>query len=507
MNKQSFFLSPFILLLINHSYAAILTNNIQGVGPEAYKSPVYVCIQNASGSVTLTLSPNQSGDANQASGNLYYAGGSVRLNGCSTDNDYLGYLGLSIGDQNPKPSIASYTPPQGVHIVYENQKIDSTGLLTGNIAYTPIQPNFEFKSPSGPLKNWLFAGVNLSGLEFGKLISPFAIPNLSKEDANQATSDLYETQEFVNAGMNTIRVPLSWSYLQWNSPGQPSINPVYYDNYVKPLLETLTSAKIYTIIDLHAYMRYSTYGQQYSGCGQDGPCPDGTLVLDPNLYRSVWSQLWELMRQDPKIDTAYIMLDLMNEPVDVPDDSVFTIQADLIKMLRSNHFDGYILVEGNAWSGLHAWTTNHWTSAGGVAYSNATLFSRKNFNAAGITDLSKVLINVHQYLDSDYSGTHADCLQDLKTKGENGFNLDAFVDYLKENQLQAIVTEFGVGQNATSCTPALTQFMDYLKSNTAQNSNYGFVGWTIWSSGHGWGGYNLRVQPNDYRMKVLKNYL
>lgn len=505
MKKVIFFYS--IIFLTSDTYAAILTNNIEGLGPESFKPPVYVCVQNSSGTVTLPLSPNQSGDANQASGNIYYAGGSIRFNGCSTDNDYLGYLGISIGDKNPQPSIASYSPPQGVHIAYENQKIDTSGHLTGNIAYTPIQPNFALSSPSGTLKNWSFVGVNLSGLEFGKLISPFVIPNLSKEDANATTSDLNETQGFIHAGMNTIRVPLSWSYLQWDGPEQPSINKAYYDNYVKPLLETLTSAKIYTIVDLHAYMRYSTYGQQYSGCGQEGPCPDGTLVLDMNAYRSVWGQLWELMRQDPKINTAYLMLDLMNEPVDVPDDSVFTIQAELIKMLRGNHFNGYILVEGNAWSGLHSWITHSWTSSTGDQYSNATLFSRKNFNHAGITDLSKILINVHQYLDSDYSGTHQDCLQNLKTTGVDGFNLDAFIKYLKENQLQAMVTEFGVGQNAASCTPALTQFMDYLKSNASGSNNYGFVGWTIWSSGHGWGNYNLRVQPNDYRMGVLKNYL
>jgi len=64
------------------------------------------------------------------------------------------------------------------------------------------------------------------------------------------------------------------------------------------------------------------------------------------------------------------------------------------------------LFEGNSWSGLHSWITEHWTGTDGKTYSNATLFTRDNFKKAGITDLSKILINVHQYLDSDYSGTH-----------------------------------------------------------------------------------------------------
>lgn len=503
MRYISFYGSMLVLASAN---AANVTNGIQGLGPTSgIKPSVYVCFQNSSGVVTMPLSPDQSGDANSASGDANYAGATIRFNGCTSNDDYLGYIGLIIGGQKA-PVIANYIPPQGVHIAYENPKIDDSGRLTGNIAFTQIQPNFDFTTAPSSLKNWSFAGINLSGLEFGKLISPFVIPNLSQADASTSVSDLEDTKSFIQAGMNTVRVPVSWDYLQWDSPGQSTINSAYYDNYVKPLLETLTSAKIYTIVDLHAYMRYSTYGQQYSGCGSDGACPDGEMVLDVNAYRAVWGQLWSLIKQDPKIKAEYIMIDLMNEPVDVPGDSVFTIQTNLIKMLRENQFNGYILVEGNAWSGLHSWTTTTWTDSSGNKYSNATLFTRKNFADAGITDLSKILINAHQYLDSDYSGTHQDCLQDLQTTGESGFNLDAFVAYLKENELQAIVTEFGTGSDATSCTPALKKFMDYLQTNSASGKAYGFAGWTIWSTGHGWGGYQLRMKPNDYRMTVLKNY-
>lgn len=486
-------------------FAANLTNNVMGVGPKGAVKP-YLCVQNQGGTVTLALAPGQSGDANRASGNQYYAGATLRFGGCTPADSYLGYVGFSLND-NGNNSIASYDPPQGVHISFVNRAINSAGAVTGAIEYTPIDANFNL-TEAKPTKNWQFAGINLSGLEFSKTIDPFVIPNLSLADSSIPNSDLSDTQAFIQAGANTVRVPLSWGFLQLDGPGEGTINLAYYNNYVRPLLQTLTHAKVNTIVDLHAYMRYSRFGQQYSGCsGLGGPCPDGTLITDINAYKSIWGQLAKLMQNDPQIDKNYLLIDLMNEPVDVPDDKVFTIQATLIKMLQAQNFNGYLLVEGNSWSGLHSWSTYQWQGSDGQTYSNATLFTRDNFNQQGITDLSKVLINVHQYLDSDYSGTHDDCLQDLTTTGPNGFNLNAFVDYLTSNKLKAVVTEFGTGRNATSCRAPLTQFMQYLQDNSAKDKDSGFAGWTIWATGHGWGDYNLRVQPNSYHMDVLREVL
>ncbi|CDZ78902.1 Endoglucanase precursor [Legionella massiliensis] len=497
-------LTALVALLPGITFAANMTNGITSVGPKGAVD-TYICIQNSGGTVTLPLAPGQSGDANKASGNLNYAGATIRFGGCSSNNSYLGYVGFSISDSGNN-SISSYSPPEGVHVTFANRAIDSTGKVTGAIEYTPIAYNPDL-TPANPAKNWEFAGINLSGLEFGKVIDPVVIPNLSQEDSSGNYSDLKDTQAFIQAGVNTVRVPISWGYLQLDGAGKGSLNMAYYNNYLKPLLQTLTHAKVNTIVDLHAYMRYSEFGKQYSGCGPDGACPDGTLITDVNAYKSVWGQLATLMQNDSSIDKKYLMIDLMNEPVGVPDDKVFTIQAALVKMLQDQKFGGYILVEGNSWTGLHSWTTYQWTGSDGQTYSNATLFTRDNFNKQGVTDLSKVLINVHQYLDSDYSGTHDDCQQDLTTTGPNGFNLNQFVDYLETNKLKAIVTEFGTGRNAASCKAPLTQFMKYLQDNSANGKDYGFVGWTIWSTGHGWGDYNLRVKPTSYQMDVLKDFL
>jgi len=501
-------LSVIPILVTGLVHAGNITNSIQGVGPKNNPVSPYFCIQDANGTVTYALAPGASVDANQSSGNKYYVGGTLRFGGCSTDNTYLGYLALNVNDQGNN-KFSAYTPPEGVHIAYVNPTIDARGVLAGKIQYTAINSNFNLlSSPPKQNADWNFVGINLSGLEFSKMIDPVVVPNLSAEDASGKYSDLKETQIFLQSGMNTIRVPVSWGYLQLDGPGVGEINLEYYNSYVKPLLETLSSAEVYTIVDLHAYMRYSVFGKEYSGCGMDGKCPDGTLVLNAKAYQDVWSKLYKLMKEDPKINMNYIMLDLVNEPVDVPGDLVFTIQADVIKTLREQGFQGYILVEGNAWSGLHSWLSKTWKSQDGTTtYSNATLFTRENFAKAGIHDLSKILINAHQYLDSDYSGTHDQCVTDLNTTGPDGYNLMSFVEYLQKNKLKAIVTELGAGRDSASCSVALGKFLNYLKDNSDKNKDYGFVGWTIWSAGHGWGNYNLRVTPGSYQMTVMKNYL
>lgn len=502
-----------ITILVSLAYvevgmAANVTNNITGVGPKDNLVSPYFCIQDVNGQVTYALAPGKTVNANQYSGNPYYVGGALRFGGCTTNDSYLGYLGLTVNELHQN-KVSTYSPPQGVHVVFADPNIDGNGSLTGKIQYTPIAANENLLNEA-PRQNaiWDFVGFNLSGLEFSKMIDPVVIPNLSVEDASGSFSDLAETKALLSSGMNTVRVPLSWGYLQLEGPGKGEINLNYYDAYVKPLLQTLTKAKVMTIVDLHAYMRYSIFGKEYSGCGADGKCPDGTLVLDTKAYQDIWGKLYTLIKNDPKIDMNYIMLDLVNEPVDVPNDLVFTIQAEIIKHLRQLGFKGYILVEGNVWSGLHSWTTAKWQSTDGkTTYTNATLFTRENFVKAGITDLSRIVINVHQYFDSNFSGTQNMCVTDLSTQGEGGYNLNKFRDYLQQERLKAMVTEMGTGKDQASCSVALTKFLNYMQDNSAKNKEYGFMGWTMWSTGHGWGDYHLRLTPTSYHMQVLRNYL
>lgn len=496
----------FASILTSLSHASIITNAINGVGPNNMTKP-YLCLQNDSGVVTLALAPDQSGDANLASEHSDYAQGHLRFEGCDLNNEDLGSVTLAIGPEIAIPTITNYTPPNGIHLAYINANINSQGKMMGNIVYTPISANFNL-SPAKPSQSLLFTGINLSGLEFGQTILPSAIPNLSQVDADTPYSDLADMQAFIEKGMNTVRIPINWTYLQWNGPGRMIINQEYYTNYIKPLLETLTSAKIHTILDLHCNMHYNIYGQKPLNCPKYGYChAKGTLILDPSAYTYVWGQLWQQIQQDSDINPGYLLFNLMNAPIHAPDDTVFTVQATLIKELRLHGFTGYILVEGNAGSELHNWAQHQWIGQDGQTYSNSSLFTRANFLQNGISDLSKILISVHQYFDEHYQGMQQKCLQDLNTTGPDGFNLEAFVQYLKDNQLKAIVSDFGVGKDTRTCSRPLAQFMHYMQNNAAREDGFGFVGWALWGSGHAWGKYPFRVMPDSYVLDVLSPFL
>ncbi len=59
-------------------------------------------------------------------------------------------------------------------------------------------------------------------------------------------------------------------------------------------------------------------------------------------------------------------------------------------------------------------------------------------------------------------------MTDLTTTGPDGFNLNAFAQYLQANKLKAVVTEFGAGTDSATCSTAMDQFLAYLKANSAK---------------------------------------
>ena len=175
-------------------------------------------------------------------------------------------------------------------------------------------------------------------------------------------------------------------------------------------------------------------------------------------------KIWQKIQIIPGIKSENLMFDLVNEPSATSGERLtakqaFDMQIAVIKALHTAGFNGKYLVEGVHFSGLHSWNSAN----------NASIFTRDNFKKAGLSDNvinKQLIINIHQYLDSNFSGTHNTCQSNIMTTGENGFNLKAFVDYLKANELQAMVTEFGVGTDQASCNQPLNDFLTFLKDNT-----------------------------------------
>ena len=113
-----------------------------------------------------------------------------------------------------------------------------------------------------------------------------------------------------------------------------------------------------------------------------------------------------------------------------------------------------IFVEGNSYSG--AWT---WTQV--------------NDNLKALTDpQNKLVYEMHQYLDSDGSGTSTACVSG--TIGQE--RVTAATQWLKSNGKKGIIGEFAGGAN-TQCQSAVKGMLTYMGQNT-----------DVWTGALWWGG-------------------
>lgn len=128
-----------------------------------------------------------------------------------------------------------------------------------------------------------------------------------------------------------------------------------------------------------------------------------------------------------------------------------------------------ILVEGNVYTG--AWT---WVSSGNGA------------SLLGLTDPSnKIIYQMHQYLDQDGSGTHANCVS--PTIGAE--RIAAATQWLKQHGKKGILGEYAGGDNPT-CRSAV----DGMLKSMAQNADV-WTGALWWGGGPWWGDYMFSMEP------------
>ena len=370
----------------------------------------------------------------------------------SCNKDYLGYLSVSFSDNNQKPKV---TTQDGNTQIYT---VNSTAKLYGLYFFTYTVPQF----PTPTVYNTLqYRGVNLSGAEFEK---PYNL-----------TPSAFDAYYFVTKGMNTVRIPFRWEYLQPNL-GLAIDFTKGYGKQLMDLVGTLSNAGIYVIVDMHNYMRYPL------GSGNDGPVIGVDSKATAVLYAKAWQEIAaEIMRRN--YNNNYVLLDLMNEPWSSRGESLSSSPSKLsteiildnyiaaMTAIRSVGFKGMLLLEGNAFSGLLDWEANYYGTP------NATVFMPKN-----IPD-SNYAINVHQYLGQNAAPTTTDCVTPSTLLTLKNFS--QFVTWMSTNKVPVILTETG-GIPSSNCTQDINIFLSALESNAYQPGQGGFIGWLGWTGGDAW---------------------
>ena len=163
---------------------------------------------------------------------------------------------------------------------------------------------------------------------------------------------------------------------------------------------------------------------------------------------SLFRQLFLFLTFTQQKSNPLVIFDLQNEPDTIAATTVASVMQAGINGIRAAGATQLILVEGTSWSG--AWT---WTTSSG----NAAAFA-----AGKITDpQNNIAIEMHQYLDSDGSGTSATCVSNTIGKER----VSAATAWLKANNYKGFLGEYGGGANSVCQTAVRFTSPDPLSAN------------------------------------------
>lgn len=189
--------------------------------------------------------------------------------------------------------------------------------------------------------------------------------------------------------------------------------------------------------------------------------------MSANAFADFWTKLALHYKGNAKV-----FFGIMNEPHTMDTNVWMTVANTAIAAIRATGAVNKILVPGNAFTGAWSWTQSWYGTPNGQAM--LSLKDSKN----------NTVIEVHQYLDTDSSGTTSPCVS--TTIGRE--RLTEFTQWCKQNGFKAFLGEFG-GGTSSNCLSALDDMLNYIDKNVDV-----WIGWTYWAGGQWWG--------NDYFTSV-----
>lgn len=274
-----------------------------------------------------------------------------------------------------------------------------------------------------------------------------------------------ELTYIADQGANVIRLPFRWERIQ-----PKPLAPLAIEE-LQRLQQTVKSASdkgLCVILDIHNYAKY--YGS---------PLKDN-LILQ-NAFVDLWKRLATAF-PDPNIAA----FGLMNEPNYIPVGQWGDLSKRTLAALRKANAKNLIFIAGGNWSGLHDWFSEHDGTSSALAFANLS------------DPLKRTIIEVHQYADSDYSGTHIDCLSPDTFNGK----FENISNWATDHQLRLFLGEFGVPPSP-ECLLVLERFLTLMNRTV-------WKGWTYWAAGGWWGDYPMALNTDaaspSPQWRLLRKY-
>jgi endoglucanase len=191
---------------------------------------------------------------------------------------------------------------------------------------------------------------------------------------------------------------------------------------------------------------------------------------------------------------ARVVFGLMNEPHDIDVHTWLGAANGAIASIRATGATNLIFVPGTSWTGAATWTTG--TGANDNTVMLGVVDSQNNY-----------AYEVHQYLDSDSTGSHTTCVS--TTVGTT--RIQPFADWLKANGRKGFLGEFGGGSAADTetqdqtCATAIDSMLSLIEANPSL-----WVGWTYWAGGPWWQAgtsYVIADGATPWELTLLESHL
>lgn len=296
--------------------------------------------------------------------------------------------------------------------------------------------------PKGALS---LVGVNISGAEF----------NNGKEGARLFHDYIYpstaEIDNLASKGMKVVRLPFSIIRMQ------PKLNSALNAAELSALdgvVQYANSKGVTIVLDPHNYGYMNTDAGKSALIGVDPEMPAAN-------FADFWKRMASFYAKQPNV-----MFNLMNEPHSQTAIQWRDAAIPAIKAIRATGATQKILIPGTSWTGAHSW----------ISSGNAAAW-------AGFTDMN-FSYEVHQYLDSDFSGRDDACVAKLGAK-----ILASFTDWARANKVQGFLGEAGWHPNS-NCLLEGEAMLGYMGAN-----NDVWLGITYFASGPWMGSYHYSVEP------------
>ena len=314
----------------------------------------------------------------------------------------------------------------------------------GRYVYVPVglpepAPEPVAETPVAPSVQPARFGVNLSGCEFGGASDGSLCPNVSDVDW------------YIDAGFTLIRFPVK--------TGTPM-------ERVKPAIDRALARGAIAIIDRHEY-RWPGVDEQVN----------------------YWATTWYAYKNNPNV-----IFDPMNEPrgfnsVTQPNDWMQWAEdsRDIVAGLRAKGFNNTITLEWPGSAGVYRF--DKYEPSSRACESAGCAIDR----IGGLGD-ANVLLQAHNYYDSNGSGTSGSC-------GAYGLP-SRFADELRRRGLRALVGEAAFGKfdskaptnPPTGCWKLGLEAIAKIKADPDV-----YAGVTWWGGGRAWSpGYSFSIAPKGH---------